>query len=122
MNSSFIDTSTLPTKHSFPLWMRIGFWICIVIAVAAVLRAVVALASRVVAAAPAGVAAGRSPVDAAAEVAGAEGEAGRAGAVAQEVQVAQVGTAAAPTMDAASTLFGPQKMILLARLKRKEFS
>ena len=44
MNSSFIDTSTLPTKHSFPLWMRIGFWICIVIAIAVVLRRVLALA------------------------------------------------------------------------------
>src|SRR5438132_1473910 len=45
-------------------------------AVAAVLRAVVALAPRVVAAAPAGVAAGLSPVDAAAEGAGAEARTG----------------------------------------------
>ncbi len=34
----------------------------------------------------------------------------------------QVGTAFAPTIEAASTLFGPQKMIRLARLKRNAFS
>ena len=31
----------------------------------------------------------------------------------------QVETAVAPTIEAASALFGPQKMIRLARLKRK---
>jgi hypothetical protein len=44
VNSSLVDTSTQPKKHSSPLWLRIGFWICIVIAVAVVLRRVIALA------------------------------------------------------------------------------
>src|SRR6266487_260675 len=34
----------------------------------------------------------------------------------------QVGAAVAPTIEAASALFGPQKMIRLARLKRNAFS
>src|ERR1051325_7997556 len=44
VNSSVVDTSTQPNKHSSPLWLRVGFWICIVIAVAAVLRRLIALA------------------------------------------------------------------------------
>ena len=32
------------TSHASPLWLRIGFWICIVISIAVVLRRVIALA------------------------------------------------------------------------------
>src|ERR1044071_1653977 len=44
VNSTLVDTSTHSKKHSSPLWLRVGFWICIVIAVAAVLRRLIALA------------------------------------------------------------------------------
>jgi hypothetical protein len=37
------DTAGRSTEHSFPLWLRVGFWACIVIAVAAVVRRTFAL-------------------------------------------------------------------------------
>ena len=45
MNSQTGNRSTLPDEPSFPLWLRIGFWICIVIAVTVVLRRMIALAN-----------------------------------------------------------------------------
>jgi hypothetical protein len=44
VNSQTGNRSTLPDEPSFPFWLRIGFWICIVIAVTVVLRRVIALA------------------------------------------------------------------------------
>lgn len=43
MNSR-LEVGAPPTVHSFPLWLRVGFWICIAIAVAVVFRRVIALA------------------------------------------------------------------------------
>ena len=44
MNSQPEKRSMMPEERSSPLWLRIGFWICIVISVAVVLRRVIALA------------------------------------------------------------------------------
>jgi hypothetical protein len=38
------DRSNRRVAHVFPLWLRVGFWACVVIAVAAVIRRVLALA------------------------------------------------------------------------------
>jgi len=47
MNAAVQSQETLATSAPWPLWLRIGFWLCIIIAVAAVLRRLIALASPV---------------------------------------------------------------------------
>lgn len=42
--NSHAEKSTIQDKRSYPLWLRIGFWICIVISIAVVLRRIIALA------------------------------------------------------------------------------
>jgi hypothetical protein len=43
-NSDASDRSNRQVTHVFPVWLRVGFWACVVIAVAAVIRRVLAIA------------------------------------------------------------------------------